>query len=89
MATKIITSEDLSTFKTELLQDIKNLLTDHAKIGFKKHYRTSEVLKLLQISSTTLKTLKVNGTLPYSKIGGTCFYKAEDIQHMLEDNRVD
>lgn len=84
MAIAIITKEDLQQFKVELLESIENLLqgkTTEEKLWL----RTSEVRKLLNISSGTLQNLRINGTLPYSKIGGVLFYNYKDIEKLLTD----
>lgn len=84
MAISIITKEDLQQFKIELLEDIEILLqgkTTEQKLWL----RTSEVKKLLNISSGTLQNLRINGTLSYSKIGGSLYYNYKDIQKLLTD----
>lgn len=84
-ATELITKEDLKTFRVELLNDIKTLLKP--RIGDSKTWLKSyEVRKLLSISPGTLQTLRINGTLRYTKIGGILYYKTEDIHKLLEDN---
>jgi len=35
----------------------------------------------------TLQNLRVNGTLPFTKIGGVIFYEYEEIKKMLEKHR--
>lgn len=84
MAIAIITKEDLYQFKIELLESIENLLQGK-KTEEKLWLRTSEVRKLLNISSGTLQNLRINGTLPYSKIGGVLFYNYKDIEKLLTD----
>lgn len=82
-AIELITKEDLRTFRTELLNDIKGLL----KPGMGEHkqwLKSYEVRKLMNISPGTLQTLRINGTLRFSKIGGMLYYKLEDIQRLLE-----
>lgn len=82
MAIAIITKEDLQQFKVELLESIENLLQGK-KTEEKLWLRTSEVRKLLNISSGTLQNLRISGTLPYSKIGGSLFYNKKDIEKLL------
>ncbi|MDP2455302.1 MULTISPECIES: helix-turn-helix domain-containing protein [unclassified Kaistella] len=82
MAIAIITKEDLQQFKVELLESIENLLQGK-NTEEKLWLRTSEVRKLLNISSGTLQNLRINGTLPYSKIGGSLFYNKKDIEKLL------
>jgi hypothetical protein len=88
MPTSIITTDDLRDFKMELLDDIKKLLSKQAQGKLKKYLKSSEVMDLLQISPGTLQNLRVNGTLPYTKVGGIIFYDAEEIQKVMTDNRV-
>jgi predicted site-specific integrase-resolvase len=45
------------------------------------------VRELLGISPGTLQNLRVNGTLPYTKIHGSMFYDYEDIKKMMKDNQ--
>ena len=45
-----------------------------------------EVMLLLKISKRTLQSMRDNGTLPFSRINSKFYYKAEDIQMMLESN---
>ena len=86
MAIAIITKEDLHQFKIELLESIENLLKGK-KREEKLWLRTSEVRKLLNISSGTLQNLRINGTLSYSKIGGVLFYNYKDIEKLLTDSK--
>ena len=39
--------------------------------------------KILNISPGTLQNLRVNGTLPYIKIGGVMYYSSFDIDSMM------
>lgn len=88
MPTSIITTDDLRDFKMELLDDIKKILTKQASGTLKKYLKSSEVMEMLQISPGTLQNLRINGTLPFSKMGGIIYYDSEDIQKVMRDNRV-
>ncbi len=88
MPTSIITTDDLRDFKMELLDDIKKLLTNHTSGKLKKYLKSSEVMSMLQISPGTLQNLRINGTLPYTKIGGIIFYDSDEIQKVMFENRV-
>ena len=88
MPTSIITTEDLREFKMELLDDIKKLLSNQSKGKLKKSLKSAEVMELLQVSPGTLQNLRVNGTLPYTKVGGIIYYDAEEIQNVMTANRV-
>lgn len=88
MPTSIITTDDLREFKMELLDDIKNLLENQSKGKLKRYLKSSEVMDLLQVSPGTLQNLRINGTLPYTKIGGIIYYDTEEIQNVMTVNRV-
>jgi hypothetical protein len=87
MSAQIITTEDLKEFKTELIQDIKDLLKEQQNPVTKKWLKSVEVRKLLNISPGTLQTLRINGTLPFTKIGGTNYYNFTDIEKLLSKNK--
>lgn len=91
MAANIITAEDLEQFKWELLSDIKDYLDKRGEekvsvpaeiVWLKSH----QVQRLLGVSPGTLQTLRLNGTIPYSKVGGVLFYSKPDILRLLDDN---
>jgi hypothetical protein len=89
MATTVLTIEDLQEFKKELLQELKTIFPTNQSTSSKKWLKSTEVRKLLGISPGTLQNLRINGTLPYSKIGGVIYYDHEEIQRILAANRVD
>lgn len=89
MATTVLTTEDLQEFKKELLQELKTIFSGANSGTVKKWLKSTEVRKLLGISPGTLQNLRINGTLPYSKIGGVIYYDHEEIQNILTQNRVD
>ena len=53
----------------------------------KKWLKSPEVRELLGISPGTLQNLRMNGTLPFTKVGGVVYYQSDDILKMLEANR--
>ncbi|MUP46068.1 DNA-binding protein [Gramella sp. BOM4] len=89
MASNIITTDDLREFKIELLEEFKSMLSQqNTQLTLKRYLKSSEVMDLLQISPGTLQNLRINGTLPYTKIGGIIYYDAQEIQQIMEENRV-
>ncbi|MFV8351747.1 helix-turn-helix domain-containing protein [Flavobacterium sp. XS2P14] len=88
MAATIITVEDLKEFKIELLEQIKKIVESQNTATIKKWLKSTEVRKLLNISPGTLQNLRINGTLAYTKIGGTIYYANQDIDKLLENNKV-
>ena len=88
MPTSIITTEDLQEFKHELLESIKAMINHQSGFAPKKWLKSPEVREYLSISPGTLQNLRINGTLPYTKVGGVIYYDYEEIQKVLEDNRI-
>lgn len=84
MNVELITKEDLKQFKCELILELKQILkpeTAHTK----QWLRSSEVRKLLKISAGTLQNLRINGTLPFRKIGSIMYYAYDDIVRVMEE----
>ncbi|MCX2681935.1 helix-turn-helix domain-containing protein [Galbibacter sp. EGI 63066] len=88
MGATIITTEDLYEFKLELLDEFKQLLQNHNGHTTKKWLKSNEVMELLGISPGTLQNLRINGTIPYTKVGGILYYDYSEIMDVLENNRV-
>jgi len=82
MPAEIITKQNLEEFRVKLLEDIKGLLGAQT-VEPKKWLKSYQVRNLLKISPGTLQTLRLNGTLTYSKIGSIFYYRYEDIQKLL------
>jgi len=88
MPAKIATTEDLTDLKLELLDEIQKLLTIKSIKVPKRYLKSSDVMELLKISPGTLQNLRINGTLPYSKVGGVILYDSEEIQEVISSNKV-
>ena len=88
MPTSIITTDDLREFKMELLEELRTLLTKQHSGTLKRYLKSSEVKDLLQISPGTLQNLRINGTLPYTKMGGIIYYDVQEIHRVMDENRV-
>ena len=87
MAIEVITCEDLNEFRTLLLSDLNTMFNSKPQQQ-KQWLKSNEVRKLLNISPGTLQTLRINGTLTYTKIGGTLYYENSDIEKLLNKNKV-
>ncbi len=92
MAANIITQEDLDQFKVELFSELKNLFSlqkevkQENEIQQPKWLKSYQVQRLLGISPGTLQNLRINGTLPYTKIGGIILYSQDDINRLINGN---
>lgn len=89
MAATILTSEDLIVFKVELFDELKKLLSlSPAKEKEEiKWLKSHQVQRMLGISPGTLQNLRINGTIPYTKIGGVIFYSLDDINAIMQRNK--
>jgi hypothetical protein len=87
MAANIVTLEDLQNFKQEILSEIQKLFSQKPGATTKKWLKSHEVRELLTVSPGTLQNMRVNGTLPFTKIGSVIFYDIDDIQKMIQDNK--
>lgn len=86
MAAQIATTEDFEEFKKELLEELSQLL-DFKLGNVRRWLKSDEVQRMLKVSPGTLQTLRLNGTIPYTKVGGTIFYDLEDINRILTESK--
>ncbi|QNL50140.1 helix-turn-helix domain-containing protein [Olivibacter sp. SDN3] len=85
MEIDIVTKEDLRRMKMEMMEEIREILKENVKKESNRQWlRSTEVREMLGISPGTLQNLRINGTLPYRKIGGSMYYRREDIRKMME-----
>lgn len=78
----ILTKQYLLDFKNELFKEILELLNG-TKMNQEEWLKSSEVQNLLKISAGTLQNYRINGTLPFKKVGGTLYYKYQHIEKLL------
>jgi hypothetical protein len=90
MQINFLTKEDLQEFKSELLAEFRDILNKEQRSipGQKKWMKSSEVKKLLGLSAGTLLNMRVNGTLPYSKVGGIILYDYEEIIKIIQSKKI-
>jgi len=85
---QLVTLKDLDNFKNDLLTEVKKSIKETSGQPIKRWLKTNEVRKILGISITTLLTLRINGVLPYSKIGGVLYFDYDDILMVMEERKV-
>ncbi|WP_207493787.1 helix-turn-helix domain-containing protein [Aridibaculum aurantiacum] len=85
MNLEILTREDMKNFKTELLEEIRRIIQPAS--DQKEWLKSSDVMKLLNCSPGTLQNLRINGTLPFTKMGGTIYYSYNDVMQVLNGNK--
>lgn len=89
MQIEILTKNDLNQFKTELIEELKVMIskTKPAANQQKEWLKSYEVRKLLNISPGTLQTMRVNGIITFSKVGGIFYHSYADICKVLEGKK--
>ena len=85
MSVNVLTTEDLQHFKSELFSELKSIFKTEVQ-PTKKWLKSDEIKKILKVSPGTLQTLRINGTLTYSKLGGIIYYDYEHILKIMEQN---
>jgi hypothetical protein len=83
MSAEIITKEDLQAFKIELLADLRKIVQEVPEKP-KEWMKSAELKKLLKVSHGTLQNLRISGQLKFSKIGGTYYYRYNDLLKLLD-----
>ena len=82
MKVDLITKDDLTNFKLELLKDLYELIKPEVKQGT-KWLKSADVKKILKVSSGTLQHMRNNGTIPSRKLGNIFYYTYEDLSRLL------
>jgi len=99
MAMEILTLDDLKLFKEELFNELKtllipnlNLVNNNAEAEIVQEdpvwLKSIQVQRMLKVSPSTLQTLRKNGRLPFTKLGGMYYYDLNDIKKILENNKI-
>lgn len=86
MAVNILTTEDLQKFKEEFFMELRQLMGRQQKtepIKQREWLRTKEVCKMIGVSLSKLQYMRDNGEIKFTRIGGTIFYSAEEINKLL------
>lgn len=77
-----VTQTDLQNFKQEMIDELKRLINNQPQ-AIPEFLRSSQVKSLLGCSDSKLETMRKNGTISHSKVGGTIYYKSEDISKLF------
>lgn len=74
----------------ELVKDVRDLKElmkrQNRETMVPELLRTDEIKKILKLKDSSLATLRQNGTLPFTKIGGTIYYLKQDIIDSIKNN---
>ncbi|MCK4500795.1 helix-turn-helix domain-containing protein [Candidatus Babeliales bacterium] len=85
---QITTKEDLRELEERLAKRISDLISEKLS-NRQKWLRSSDVRKMLSISPGTLQNLRINRQISYSRVGGTLYYRFDDVEELLTKNRTE
>ena len=74
----------------EFWDKFEEILEQHQRIAEKtpRWLRSANVKEMLDISDSTLQTMRINGAIPAYKLGSTWFYKYDEIIKALEAGKM-
>jgi hypothetical protein len=75
--------------KIQFLQELRNMIREELQSSITPQptwLRSSQVRDMLNISDSTLQTLRIKGTIPAYKLDTTWLYKKDEIEAVLESN---
>lgn len=84
MQVELVTKADIQSLKAEIMDEIRKVFKTPQK---QEWLKSIDVQKFLQCSPGTLQNLRINGTLPFTKIGGTTYYAYDDVLAVLSKNK--
>jgi predicted DNA-binding transcriptional regulator AlpA len=87
MLLDVVTKSDLEQVKTDLIAAVKEAVTQAGGSMSKKWLKSTEVMDKLSLSASGLQNLRINGTIPYSRLGGVIYYDNSEIEKILEKNK--
>lgn len=85
MNVELLTKGDIKELKNEIIDEIKKMF--QSPLEQKEWLKSNDVMKLLNCSPGTLQNLRINGNLPYTKMGGTIYYAYSDVLKVLNGNK--
>ena len=85
MEIELMTKADFHLLKSDIVDEIKKFF--QAPAEHKEWLKSADVMKILGCSPGTLQNLRVNGKLPFTKMGGTMYYSRKDVLQVLEGNK--
>lgn len=87
MQVDLVTREDLLRMQRTIIMEIKSL-KDASANEPTQWIKSPEVMEMLRISKGKLQQMRLNGSLPYSKVGGVIYYAKADIEKLLQSKKV-
>ncbi len=86
MKIDLVTEEHFNRFKAEMIAAMTDLIQNERQP--KQWLKGAEVKELLQISTTKLTDLRVNGALTFTLYGKIYYYDINSVYEQMEKNKV-
>jgi len=77
--------------KSKFIEELRTMIREEFQSSMtqpQSWLRSSQVREMLNISDSTLQTLRINGTIPAYKLDHMWMYKYDEIVAVLEANRT-
>jgi hypothetical protein len=84
MNIQLLTKDDLLQFKSELLAEIKKMVSTQKNVPV--YYKSKEVKQMLKCSDSTLQYYRDTGKLQVRKIGGTYYYSKDSVDTFFSNS---
>ena len=86
MKIDLVTEEHFNKFKAEMIAAMTDLIQNERQP--RQWLKGAEVKELLQISTTKLIDLRVNGALTFTLYGNMYYYDIKSVYEQMEKNKV-
>ena len=86
MKIDLVTEEHFNRFKAEMIAAMTDLIQNERQP--RQWLKGAEVKELLQISTTKLTDLRVNGALTFTLYGNMYYYDINSVYEQMERNKV-
>ncbi|RFC54032.1 helix-turn-helix domain-containing protein [Brumimicrobium aurantiacum] len=91
MNISVVTREEMQEIVESIEASFEKIISKYLNDEHQKQeivlLKSHQVQRMLGISPGTLQNMRVNGTLPFSKVGGVIFYDKQDILDLIEENK--
>lgn len=87
-ANQLVLKTDLEELRRSLIAEFRSIVKELSVQKQKQWIKSAEVKKLLNVSHGKLQTMRNSGVISFTKIGGTLYYDADDINKMFEKYKM-
>ena len=94
MITELITKDDLSALRAEIVQEVKEAIRheignlSNSGSDCDEYLTTKEAARFLLVSERQMRNYKASKVVPYSKIGGRLLFRKADLMAFVETHKI-